>query len=106
MHTWKALGKFDRRRSDGICLHLSFDEYLISHEARHLSLSEVLALYALIATKYDKEAVRGTYSESIRTSPEGGRFALRGRYDGLPAGLSADEITASIDRLLDADVAG
>lgn len=100
MHTWKTLGKFDRRRSDGICLHLSFDTYMISHEARHLSVSEVLALYALIATEYDKEAVRGMYSESIRTAPEGSRFALSGRYDELLAGLSADEITASVDRLL------
>ena len=37
MPTWKTLGKFDWQRSDGICLHLSFDTYMISHEASFLT---------------------------------------------------------------------
>jgi hypothetical protein len=92
MPTWKTLGKFDWQRSDGICLHLSFDTYMISHEARHLLPDEVVALYALITTQFDADA--------LKTAPEAARFALTGRYDELLAGLSADDIANSIDRVL------
>ena len=100
MPTWKTLGKFDWQRSDGICLHLSFDTYMISHEARHLLPDEVVALYALITTQFDENTVRGMYADALKTAPKAARFALTGRYDELLAGLSADDIANSIDRVL------